>query len=128
MSPKISLITATVGAALVVGVPSAWGTNHVGDPRDEAARNSPVIVELLTSKNGAVDSSLIKALSRPVPIREAPIIIEGAPSGPVATSSNTGSGIELDWSQLGIGFGVGFVLALGLVLGLRYARVRPLAH
>ena len=43
----------------------------------------------------------------------------------VATVSS-GSGIE--WPQIGVGFVVGILLALGLVLGLRYTRVRPLAH
>jgi hypothetical protein len=32
------------------------------------------------------------------------------------------------WPQIGIGFGAGILLALGVVLSLRYARVRPLAQ
>ena len=50
-----------------------------------------------------------------------------APAGTahVATVSS-GSGIE--WPQIGVGFVVGILLALGLVLGLRHTRVRPLAH
>ncbi|MBA3380667.1 MAG: hypothetical protein H0T97_02200 [Actinobacteria bacterium] len=46
---------------------------------------------------------------------------------PVASSS-TGSGRELEWSQIGIGFGLGIALALGLFLAMRYTRIRPLAH
>jgi hypothetical protein len=40
----------------------------------------------------------------------------------------TGSGRELEWPQIGIRFGVGIVLMLGLWLALRLLRGRPLAH
>ena len=46
---------------------------------------------------------------------------------PVA-SSPINSGQDLEWPQIGIGFGVGIVLALGLFLAMRYSRIRPLAH
>jgi len=45
---------------------------------------------------------------------------------PVAVT--TGSGREIEWPQVGIGFGVGILLALGLVLAMRATRIRPLAH
>ena len=45
MTPKISLITATVGAALVLGVPAAWGDNYFADRQDEAVRVSPDLVD-----------------------------------------------------------------------------------
>lgn len=35
---------------------------------------------------------------------------------------------EIAWPQIGIGFGAGILLALGVVLVLRYTRVRPLAQ
>jgi hypothetical protein len=173
MSAKISFIIATVGAAVVVGVPAAWGGNSVGDRQDKVARISPGVVELVVSKNGALDSYLMEALSRPVPVRAvpdkaarispgvvelivskngaldsylmealsrpvpvravpdtaplAPAIAQRAPVSSVATSADTGPGL-LDWSQVGIGFGAGIVLALGFVLALRYTRVRSLAH
>ena len=38
------------------------------------------------------------------------------------------SGSELDWSQLAIGFGVGMLLILGLVVGVQLARNERLAH
>lgn len=49
------------------------------------------------------------------------------PSGPIA-SPVSASGWELEWPQLGIGFGIGILLALGLVLAGRLMRFRPLAH
>ncbi|MEX0850090.1 MAG: hypothetical protein WD015_01180 [Gaiellaceae bacterium] len=38
------------------------------------------------------------------------------------------SGREIEWPQIGIGFGVGIVLILGLLLAVRTTRHRPLAH
>jgi hypothetical protein len=49
------------------------------------------------------------------------------PNGPVATTI-TGSGREIEWPQLGIGFGIGMALMIGLILALRLTRSRPLAH
>jgi hypothetical protein len=42
--------------------------------------------------------------------------------------SVTGSGDDLEWTQIGIGLGAGILLAFGLFLGLRLINVRPLAH
>ena len=42
--------------------------------------------------------------------------------------SATSSGREIEWPQLGIGFGLGIVLLLGLLLAIRVSRARPLAH
>ena len=38
------------------------------------------------------------------------------------------SGREIELPQIGIGFGMGLLLALGLYLAMRYTRGRPLAH
>jgi hypothetical protein len=40
----------------------------------------------------------------------------------------TGSGDEVAWPQIGIGFGIGMALILGLLLAVRATRQRPLAH
>jgi hypothetical protein len=49
------------------------------------------------------------------------------PSGPASLEA-TGTGTEIEWPQLGIGFGVGMVFLLGLILVVRFGRGRPLAH
>lgn len=49
------------------------------------------------------------------------------PAGPV-TAASTGSSGEIEWPQLGIGFAVGIVFVLGLMLAVRLTRSRPLAH
>ncbi|HEY6113374.1 MAG TPA: hypothetical protein VIV37_04655 [Gaiellaceae bacterium] len=38
------------------------------------------------------------------------------------------SGSEIEWSQLGIGFGLGILLIAGLWLAMRMTKGRPLAH
>lgn len=48
-------------------------------------------------------------------------------SQPVPVSA-TGSGDEIQWPQVGIGFGVGITLVFGLLLALRATRQRQLAH
>jgi len=50
------------------------------------------------------------------------------PTNVPAASSPTSSGRDFEWPQVGLGFGLGIVLALGLVLATRYARIRPLAN
>lgn len=44
--------------------------------------------------------------------------------GPVSVTS----GREIEWPQIGIGFGIGLLLAAGLYLAMRFTRIRPLAH
>lgn len=47
---------------------------------------------------------------------------------PAASASAVDSGSGLDWPQLGIGFGVGIAVLLGLMLTIRIGRRHPVAH
>ena len=58
-----------------------------------------------------------------------------APERAVPPASNTpvsvtptASGRDIEWPQLGIGFGIGIALVLGLILAMRTTRGRELAH
>jgi hypothetical protein len=42
--------------------------------------------------------------------------------------SETGSGNDLEWTQIGIGLGAGILFAFGLFLGVRMVRIRQFAH
>lgn len=68
MTPKISLITATVGAALVLGVPAAWGNHQYGDAfyRAEPAtvRVSPDLVDRAVAAKQNELSSMLDARER----------------------------------------------------------------
>ena len=57
MTRTISLITATVGAALLFAVP-AWGDNWGAD-KAQPSSGAPELVDLLAAKNGTVDSSIV---------------------------------------------------------------------
>lgn len=57
MTRTISLITATVGAALLFAVP-AWGDTWGAD-KAQPSGSSPELVDLLAAKNGTVDSSIV---------------------------------------------------------------------
>jgi hypothetical protein len=46
----------------------------------------------------------------------------------VPTVTATSSGREIDFPQVGIGLGIGLLLAIGLYLAVRFTRIRPLAH
>jgi hypothetical protein len=56
-------------------------------------------------------------------LRERPEI---APTSAQAVSQSSGSDIE--WPQLGIGFALGILLAIGLSLAIRMTKHRQLAH
>jgi len=178
MTPKISLITATVGAALVLGVPAAWGNHQYGDALYRAepvtVRVSPDLVDrtvaaeqnrlsnMLDARERALGANLGNQTVSPLDARERsfgaklevqlsngsyPDVIDRtvaaqgttrAPVGddrfridhsnvPVAVSV-TSSGREIEWPQIGIGFGVGMILLMGLVLALKATHTRPFAH
>jgi hypothetical protein len=64
MTRTISLITATVGAALLFAVP-AWGDNWGAEQGNQPVSVSPDIADTLTAKNGTVDRSVIDAIKQP---------------------------------------------------------------
>lgn len=45
--------------------------------------------------------------------------------GPVSVTT---SGRDLEWPQIGVGFGIGLLLAAGMFLAMRLSRTRQLAH
>ena len=63
--------------------------------------------------------------SRPEPVRDDRFRIDPTSGQTPVTVS---SGREIEWPQVGIGFGIGMVLLLGLVLVMRAAHIRPFAH
>lgn len=50
------------------------------------------------------------------------------PSSMPTPTLTTSSGRDVEWPQIGIAFGIGLVLTLGLFLALRLRHSRPLAH
>jgi len=188
MTRNISLVTAVVGAALVLGVPAAWGDSWFNDQQQASVRVSPDVVDRavaakqksLSSVPDARHSSLVTR-QRALEAREEPFDARGdalnrqyglgkyavstettAPNQLVDARSDglnrlyglgkyqtpvgdfdrfridhsnvpvpvsvTSSGREIDWPQIGIGFGVGMIIVMGLILALKATHSRPFAH
>jgi hypothetical protein len=177
MTPKISLITAVVVAALAVCVPAAladpWGadrqneTTFVGSPDviDRAiaaadrqnqttfAGSPDAIDRAVALKQQQLESMLdareraygtkyevqlgtgvhADAFERAVTAHERTSGFVGDdrfridPTSQPGPVSVTGSDRDIQWPQVGIGFGIALALLFGLILALR-SRRQPLAH
>ena len=169
MTRTISLITATVGAALLFAVP-AWGDNWGADQQAQVGYLNPDAADRAAAMQAQRQTSMLDARERaqgvsvvnsvaPIdreralgtknelslgsdfyadgfaqalqprsvfePVRDDRFRIDPTSSSNPVT---VGSGREIEWPQVGIGLGIGLLLALGLFLGMRYTRIRPLAH
>jgi len=156
MTRTISLITATVGAALLFAVP-AWGDNWGGDRQDQAIVNAMAedgfddAVLAAKQKNQA---KMLDARERSLGVsQEKPSGFDARSDGlnrlyglgeyapPVVADSDrfriehsndpvtvsASSSREIEWPTIGIGFGIGIVLLLGITLAMK-ATHTPFAH
>jgi hypothetical protein len=152
MTPKISLIIGIAATALAIGVPTAFGEGRLaGSPEPDgvaffyaneratlAQQSVPTGVSrpdshdiIRQADNGYIDASdRARRINTVVPTAYLDVFERSAPpkGSPTVSTESAGSGSELDWSQLGIGFGVGLLLAAGLYLAMRMTKVRRLAH
>jgi hypothetical protein len=170
MTRTISLITATVGAALLFAVP-AYGDNWGADRQSQPVRVSPdlgdraIVAEqirlerMLDARERSLGAGLgyaklsaleqreesfaTKRVLAPAPddwfgravaaeIRDyrTPVVDDRFTIDPTSGQEpvTVSSGREVELPQIGIGFGIGLVLALGIFLVMRYSRGRQLAH
>ena len=132
-------MTAVFGAALVFAVP-AFGDSWGADQNQATVRVSPDLAdraaaarqtELASTHYAREDSAFatkraVTRAVRPEPVRDDRFRL-GASSiqAPVAATS---SDRNLEWSQIGIGFGLGALLVIGLLLTVRTTRIRLPAH
>ena len=125
MTRTISLITAVAAVALFAA-PVAWSQS--GPDAFERAVNAANRTSNVSVYPDAFERALdnrISSLPTTIPgDHHNRFEALGTPS-PVSVSS---SGSDVEWPQVGIGFGMGALLALGLVLTLRFVRARELAH
>ena len=152
MTRRISLIIGVAVTALAFGVPAALGEGRLAGSLEqdgvsffyanERATIGSGSVSTIVSRpdshdivrpatNGYIDASdRALRINTVVPTAYLDAHERSAPpkgSQPVSTVT-AGSGNELEWPQLGIGFGIGLLLAVGLFLAVRMTRVPPLAH
>ena len=143
MTRRIPLIIGIAVAALTVGAPAAFGEGRLAGSQERDAVAFFKANEMATIGQ-SVEPGWLKALrirgeglqslygrgesttasmngyreagQRAVPIAETPVV------------QPIDSGNQLEWPQIGVAFGVGILLAVGLVLTFRHMRIRPLAH
>jgi hypothetical protein len=118
MKTKLSIIIAIVVAGFAVSVPAALAEGRLaGSPEPADAVAYFHANELATAaQSGGTDLSTY----RDGPERAV------LPSAPIQTASSD-SGRQIEWPQLGIGFGLGILIVSGLWLAMR-VKFRPLAH
>jgi hypothetical protein len=134
MTPKISLLIAAVGAALVFAVPPAVGDDWGRDRAQGTVRVSPDTSDYAVTAEQQRQAIMLDGREAALSIN-APVVIDepvvddrfrlDPTSGtqPISVSSDD----ELMWPQLGLGFAIGLLLMLGLYLTLRATRTRT-AH
>jgi hypothetical protein len=146
MTRTISFIIGIAVVALVA-VPTAFGEGRLAGSNEQTGvgyfyaneratlAQQPVTLDRRTdafNRNPVVDESAYVTSEHAVPARpDVSTYLDAnergtVPSSPSVTPSSTGDGIE--WPQIGIGFGIGMVLAIVLGLSLRATRPRTLAH
>jgi hypothetical protein len=138
MTPRISFVTAVVGAALVLAGPAfgdSWGAD-----RDQApVRISPDLVDRVAAAKQQELSSMLDARERsfaakseativvsPDPVRDDRFRLDPASIPRAAATISSAHGTE--WVQIGMGFGGGVLLVIGLLLAARMTRPRLPAH
>ena len=109
MTFKTSFIVSLAVAALVVGVQTA-SAEPTSDATDKTSLVQQDFGQSFLYSGGYPQSGY------------------GYLGNPPASVAAVGSGTEIDWPQLGIGFGVGIAVVLGLILTVRIGRNHPVAH
>ena len=131
MTRTISLITATVGAALLLAVP-AFADDWASDQRSEAVgyvnpdsadRAAALGQERFALMVDAREES--QTAKRDAQLASAPYPHLDRPFVPTTATS---AGRPVDLLQVALGFGIGVLLMIGLSVAVRFTRVHRLAH
>ncbi len=152
MTSKITLIIGIAVTALSFGLPTAFGEGRLAGSQEQ----NGVAYFYANERATLAEQPLVGAVSRPdshetikpftyqgaaeragrissAPTRDVVLLSGEDHTGvqPVATATpvaSSSSGRDIAWSQLGIGLGIGIILAFGLMLALKATRQRPLVH
>ncbi len=138
MTPKITFIPAVVGAALVLAVP-AYGDSWGADQNQTTVRVSPDLADRAATARRQELMSMLDARERsvaakieatrvvsPDPVRDDRFRLDPASIPSPAATISSAHGAE--WLQIGMGFGGGVLLVIGLLLAARMTRPRLPAH
>jgi hypothetical protein len=121
MKTKLSLVVGIAVAALAVSVPTAFGEGRLAGGLDNVDAVAYFHAnELATAaQSGSTDlASYRDAGQRP-----------GSQAlGSVRAETSHSNQNTIEWGQIGIAFGVGLLLALGLVAAVRFRPTRAIAN
>lgn len=134
MTPKTFITIVLAGAVLTLGAQSAMaGTAPnpmVEDGFDRAVATSVALAMAEDGFDRAVAAKLALQSSPQSMFRRAfdPDLFQVAAVSAAAPVSAPDSSLQSAWLLIGIGFGVGILSMLGLILAVRLTRGRPVAH
>jgi hypothetical protein len=130
-------VAATLGAAGASGdsTPTCFGkvatiTGCEATAAKLALHSSPLVIR----DAGDATAAKLALHSSPPVIRDAgdataaKLALQSSPASSSPEAPSTASGQKIDWAQLGIGFGVGMFLVLGVILAVRVSRSHRFAH
>lgn len=130
MTPKIALIIGIAATALAFGVPTG-----LAERQHDSSATAAFYAQQSDSPAQRNDSSATAAFYAN---ERATLVGQGSgsvvsdhvrlDSNEASPTVSVSSGSEIEWSQLGIGFGLGILLIAGLWLAMRMTKGRPLAH
>ena len=136
MTSRITLLMAVAAAALAI-VPTALGEGRLaGSPEPDAVAYfyaneratlaAPDAVAYFRANERATLAA--QGLGAVRVVQRGDDFLRTRPEiGPTPTSDASGSS-DVEWAQLGIGFGLGILLAAGLWLAIRMTKQRQFAH
>ena len=116
MTSRITLLMAVAAAALAI-VPAALGEGRLaGSPEGNA------VAYFYANERATLAAQPARVLQRGDDfLRVRPEIV-------LTPTVSASPGSDIEWAQLGVGFGLGIVLVAGLWLTIRMTKLRELPH
>lgn len=135
MKGTLSLVISILVAALAVGVPAAFADPGLNGAPEMSSTPTPDWFERAAAaaeRQGAV-APYVDAFERPdSAVQVSAPYVDAFERPPAVSAETTSSTIdaraEIAWGQISIAFGVGLMLALGLMLAVRSRPTREVAH
>lgn len=122
MTRTITFVIGIAVAVLAVTVPTALGEGKLAGSVNQDAVAYFHANELATLVGSNQDAAALFHANELATLVQQPVDAAARSAQP------TSSGTEIDWPQIGIGFGIGILSVLGLILAVRLTRSRTLAH
>jgi hypothetical protein len=128
MKARLSLVSAIAVTALAVAVPAALANHDLDGAAKPVDAVSDFRANELANAAALGTTSAPYAVERPsaASVQASTSTVEE--SGLTSTPTVEHSGSSIAWGQIALAFGVGLVLAIGLVAAVRFRPNRPIAQ